>query len=94
MLDYKKLSIGLKNSLVYGVINLRYVVGGQTFADIEILDFGNGFGSQAKILSNETEYGSVSSGKFFNTAEEAANDVIALIEKELIADEYVRRCQN
>ncbi|AGL01139.1 hypothetical protein [Desulfoscipio gibsoniae] len=93
LVDYEKLNINLKGALVHGVISLKYVVGGRTFADIDILDFGNGFGSQATIRSNETEYGSVSSGKYFNSIEDAVNDVIILIEKEIIVDEYVRNCQ-
>lgn len=94
MINYGKLKFNLKNILVHGIINLRYIACGRTMAEIEILDFGDYFAGQARIKSHETEYSGVSSGKTYATAEEAANDVIALIEKQLIEDEFVRNCQN
>ncbi len=93
LIDYKKLRFNLDCALVHGVITFKYVMAGRTFADIEILDFGDGFGSQANIRSNETKFGSVSSGRCFDNIEDAVNDVINLIEKEIIADEYVKKCQ-
>lgn len=94
MIDYSQIKTSINSSLVVRVYHFMYVVAGKTMAHIEVLEFeADSFGSQAKLLSEYASKGSVSSGRFFKTKEEAINDAIQLLEPELLADPFVIEVQ-
>ncbi len=92
-IDYDKINYrGFQNkgALVYQVHYFPFMIAGKKQAIIHILDFGDDYGSQAKLLNTYSNKGSVSSGKTFKTVENALNDVIKLILDELLEDPEIR----
>lgn len=69
----------LSGAVLYAVRMYTYKWG-QTYADIQVLDFGTSFGSQAVFRHNEK---GLSSGRTFPTEQEALQDIVDLIEAEL-----------
>jgi len=56
----------------------------KVIAHIEVLDFGEKYGSQAKILCHNAKRGSVSSGQVFSSIEAALNDALMQISMQLV----------
>lgn len=87
IIDFDKIvTRNIEGSRLNQVYEFYLSRGNKILAKIKLLGFKEGFGSEAKILSEHSGVGSVSSGRIFVEAEEAINDVISLIAHAVAAD--------
>ena len=86
------MGLSKKGAEICKVENFEFAVKDKIRAYIQVLDFGSGkFGCQARFHADvNTKWGSISSGKLFETAEDAINDVLKLVIGELINDPNFR----
>jgi len=79
----------IEGALCYEVKTYRYTVAGRTMAEFEILLFENGqIGSQGKIIESGEGF---SPGKVYPTVEEAVQEIINMIERKIIDNDWVQK---
>lgn len=84
----------LRSGIVYGVRHFVYRTAHMNMADIEILDFGNCFANQAKIVSGKFVNNGFSTTKTYDTLKESLNDIVYLIEEKIKEDPFVQNCED
>ncbi|WP_026486819.1 hypothetical protein [Caldanaerobius polysaccharolyticus] len=90
-----KIKTNLKSGTIYEIKKYHYTVGGQLFAEIEILNFGDSYGIQGNIIyDNKT----IPIGKYlrkttYDSIEEALNDAIKEVEEKIKNHPWVIQCE-
>lgn len=90
-----KIKTNLKSGSIYEIRKYHYSVGGQTFAEIEILDFGDSYGIQGNVLydGKTIPLGEHLHKTEYNTVEEALNDAIKEVEEKIKNHQWVIQCE-
>lgn len=90
-----KLKTNLKSGIIYEIRKYHYSVGGELFAEIEVLDFGNSYGVQGNVLydGKEISIKELLKKTTYDTIEEALNDAIKEVEQKIKNHPWVVQCE-